>query len=197
MLFQLVLVIVIFVSGIGVGVWLTIIAGKWMSENKEPSPGLVRDRKELLTTLFVVICLSILIIGIITKDRSPGLALVAISVVPILFLCFELLQPRHEDAGRGYNAVGYFIINVVLYGAVRAFDGFPGTFESINSLFSVSFLHVMFVMFVVDVFFSGMQFIVSSDSEDLKAAYMRAVPVFGKSYTVMLAILGLLLIVSN
>jgi hypothetical protein len=182
--------------GVGIGAWLNKVATQWEAENKEPSPELVRNRKELVTALFVVSCIAILITGIATKDSHGGLALIAICIVPLLFLFFELIEARHEDNSRGLNALGYFILNVVLYGCIRMLNWLPGVFENLNALYATAFFQVTLGSFITDVVVTGVSAFVTSDNSGAEG-FQRAVPIYLKTYAVMLAILGLLLIISN
>lgn len=195
MIIQFAVIAIALVVGIGLGAWLNRIAFQWEAANKEPNPSLVRNRKEIVAALLVVGCVAILILGITTKDRSGGFALVAVSIVPLMFLLFELLQERHLENVRGYNALAYFVFNVVAYGVVRIFHWFPGTFESLNAISTIAFFQVTLGAFIVDVIASGVVGFLSTDSG--AEGFIRAVPMYLKAYAVMLALLGLLLIISS
>lgn len=196
MIFQIIVLFTALLVGIGIGAWLNMTISKWEIQNKEPNPSLVRDRKEIVAAIFVVICIAILVIGIATKDSHGGLSLLAISIVPLLFLFFELLDARNEDKPRGFNAVGYFVFNVVLYGAIRILNWIPGLFENLSAMYTIAFFELTLGTVIIDVIVTGVSAFLSSDN-DTAGNFQRALPIYLKTYAIMLAILGLLLIISK
>ncbi len=189
----LVAVILLLLSGCYTGIVANDIFRRWEVKNKEPSPEIVRNRKELISILFVVVCLAILFGGILRIDRSWGLGFIAISLVPVLLLCIELTQERYEDTTRGLNALAYFFANVVGYVLVRALDLFSGKLGNMNSVSSNWFVLTVIVTFALDVIFTICVYFLASDT-DAEKSFKRALPVFERSYLLMLALIGLLLI---
>jgi hypothetical protein len=184
---------ILFLGGCYLGVAAGDIFRRWEINNKEPSPELVRDRKELIATLFIVVCLAILYGGILRNDLSWGLGLVGVSIVPVIFLSIELTQPRNKEGPRGYNALAYFIANVVCYALARALYFYSGEHGNMNNISSNWFVLTVIVTFVIDVIFTLCVGYLAHDTES-EEDFKRAVPVYLRSYVLMLALTGILLI---